>query len=885
MMRYLIAAWLLVVIPLSLAGQAVAATPGSADTVVLDESAYWHRYYRFGVNRISLAALKAEGTQVLGPQGLDRAKKQTLKMMQDDGLDPAGKDWQAYAAPKMYLGRYTAPPPPDDWAAVGFDDRCWVWQRGTFQGDTPPDSTEFVDRGLISAFYRGRFVVNDPAKAGNLTLRVVYHGGARVFLNRTELARGHLPPGAVAADAAAQDYPLEAYQQPSPALCQRAVGPLTIPSRHLVKDVNVLAVEIHASRFHPIVMTYPVQHNWCDSQRSWPHACLVSLDLRTTAPEAFARSDRRPGIQVWAADPHERIKSSEFLPPGEAPGTARVIGARNGTYGAQLVIGTDRELRQLRVVPGALKQVGGAGEIAAANIRVFFAAPLPANEFTVEKLGSEKGLSGKFPNARQLAQFETTADTSQDCIFDHLVATAPQRIPADRCRPVWLSLAIPADAVSGTYRGTVDVSAEGMAPLCIPLEAEVLAWRLPAPRDFQTFVACEENPYGVAKHYGVPPWSERHFQLLDASFRQLGRVGNRWLNVPILRNTEFGNCDDSPVEWIRRKDGTMSFRFTNLDRYLDLAMKHWGRPPVLNLVVMHGTKSQPPVPAEVMVRDETTGQKQPLEVMASQPDKQQLWKEFAAALGKHLDGRGLKGMYCWGFPADGQEEDPDLMVVLAQALPEVFWIRGSHCLLPNYAPDRKYYRVINTARYWGGMPLFRLDLGWKSETLHLLNPRVDSTCIAIHTTSLPYAFRLTPELALARGRNGFGRIAADGWAGAHFDGMAPRIWITGLPVLFTLWPGRDGAEPGIRFEMTLEGIQETEARIFLEKALDRNLLPPQMTERVRSVLARRLRETNIFQPNITVPDLEAYHYRWPERSRAIYQAAAEVSELLKKDAL
>ena len=241
----------------------------------------------------------------------------------------------------------------------------------------------------------------------------------------------------------------------------------------------------------------------------------------------------------------------------------------------------------------------------------------------------------------------------------------------------------------------------------------------------------------------------------------------------------------------------------------------------------------------------------------------------------------LERMYYWGFPADGQEEDTNLKVILAQALPDVFWTRGPHCLLPAFEPDPKYYRAINAARYWGGMPRYRTDMGWKSETLHVLNPRVDSTCIAIHTISLPYAFRLTPEQALAGGRSGIGRIAADGWAGTYFDGMAPRIWITGLPVLFTHWPGRDGAEPSVRFEMMLEGIQETEARIFLEKALDRKLLPPEVADRVEEVLAKRMRETNIFQPNITVHELEAYYYGWQDRSREIYRAAAEVSELLE----
>ena len=112
--------------------------------------------------------------------------------------------------------------------------------------------------------------------------------------------------------------------------------------------------------------------------------------------------------------------------------------------------------------------------------------------------------------------------------------------------------------------------------MSVPVEAEVIGWRVPDPLAFQTLVALEQSPYGVAKHYGVEPWSEEHFRLLDGSFRQLARVGNDLLFVPCIQNTEFGNFEDTPIRWLRRRDGSLAFDYRILDRYLDLAVAEKG---------------------------------------------------------------------------------------------------------------------------------------------------------------------------------------------------------------------------------------------------------------------------------------------------------------------
>ena len=169
-------------------------------------------------------------------------------------------------------------------------------------------------------------------------------------------------------------------------------------------------------------------------------------------------------------------------------------------------------------------------------------------------------------------------------------------------------------------------------------------------------------------------------------------------------------------------------------------------------------------------------------------------------------------------------------------------------------------------------------MGWKSKTIHLLNPRVGGTAYALHSTSYPFGYRLMVERALALGRGGFARIGADDWAATHYQGMTLPKWVTGMPALFVLWPGPAGAESSARFEALLEGVQETEARIFLEQALDANKLPAELAAKVRAGLARRFDQTNICQGNSLIYSLEQYHCLWQQRSAELYQLAAQVAQ-------
>jgi len=393
----------------------------------------------------------------------------------------------------------------------------------------------------------------------------------------------------------------------------------------------------------------------------------------------------------------------------------------------------------------------------------------------------------------------------------------------------------------------------------------------------------EQNPYGVAKQYNVKLWSPEHFKLLEASFQQLGRVGNKWLNIPVLRGTEFGNRDDSLIRWVRRRDGSMTYDFTLLDQYLDLAVKYQGIPRMINFVVMQGMRFNPDVDdlvPEVMVFNEggvVVGEA-PMVVggaKMSMAEKKKIWQPFATALYEHMKVKGLEKAMHWGYPLDS-EVDHGFVVMMGEYLPAVKWVGGPHQSSYHGYKEPKYYGVIGSVRYFGNLPFFDMRYGWKGSIAHMTIPRIDSSVCSLVTASRPFGFRVLVDHSLAFGRCGFKRVGADEWASVHYDGMRIPTWIVGMPVLHTLWPGKNGAESGARFETLIEGVQEGEARLMLAKALDGGKLKPELAKRVRKILDRHM-ETGFFQNKLCIYELEEYPYRWQERSRELYQMAAEVS--------
>ena len=683
-------------------------------------------------------------------------------------------------------------------------------------------------------------------------------------------------------------------------LRNRTLGPAAIPPRLLHKGRNVLAIEIRAADLHPIVAASKGM-DWgrnyvMGANFTWAHCRLLKARLSCTDPAAPSALKRPAGVHVWAEDVHRRLHVGDFG-RGSA-GAARIVGAANGTYAAQIAVSTNQELTGLKATPSALRSADGA-EIPASVVRVQYLVPHPASAMV--SLGQWRGLPEivkytvcttswmsllRYGPAAARKNPPRSAEAQKLLerlfFFDHISSRPPRRVPADRCQPVWLSLRVPADAKAGVYRGAVRVKADGMKPVSVPVEAEIVGWQVPGPRHFQSVFAGEQSPYGVARQYNVPLWSDRHFTRMEASFRELGRLGSRWIFVPVIHVTEFGNLKDSMVRWTREADGRLSFDFGLLDRYLDLAVKHLGRNIVVCFVVAHGTHAG--APASVTVLDKKTGKAETLDLSKKSPHYEKHWHRFGAAVYEHMRSRGLHESLHWGYGWDGIG-DADLIPVLAKAVPEaVRWARGSHA--PNRAPGG-WAGAFTASSFIYGVPITENSRhGWRRKDLWMVNPRAGCSVISANGHSPPFAYRMLMNRALVTGCRGIARIGADYWAGTFYLGYKGRAWAGSLPGMGCVgffWPGPDGAESSQRAEMFLEGIQETEARIYVEQALERGSLPKDLAGRVRDALTRHHRETLYVPVGRIGVQIQEYCAGWQERAGRLYRAAAEVARTVPFD--
>jgi hypothetical protein len=177
----------------------------------------------------------------------------------------------------------------------------------------------------------------------------------------------------------------------------------------------------------------------------------------------------------------------------------------------------------------------------------------------------------------------------------------------------------------------------------------------------------------------------------------------------------------------------------------------------------------------------------------------------------------------------------------------------------------------------------------------------------------PAAGRLMAEWNVEGGQRGIGRLMADFFIIPPAQGRGKGLWLPGrypksswINAGFRgkpyLWPGADGPTPTVRYEHLREGVQEAEARIFIEKALTDNALRAKLEEelaaRAQDSMDERTRiNMYVFEYDHVVDynrgpihtlmggamDINWYAFSgWRERARLLYNTAAEVAAALAR---
>ena len=730
----------------------------------------------------------------------------------------------------------------------------------------------------------------------------------------------------------------------------RQIGPITIPASKLRAGRNSLAIEVRGSLYHPLIYADGIWGHGKEGQwnagKSWDHARLVSLQLVDPAGKLPSVMEPAEGFGVWVEDMHQRVYDWEYRPAAMPTGKLKFVGAINGHFSGTILVRSGKKIDGFKAVPGDLKSDGG-GAIPAAAVTV---VGMVAEKLTeMGQLGvNVKGLGDGPINVMSVDATEhmmssplfqkpmhrdrgwMTESTPKIGFYDHIGSTLPSSVPANTLQPLWVQVTVPMGTPAGVYRGSITVGADPGAPgVAVPVECEVIGWRVPDPREFLSDMGMEQHPYAVANHYllpkgaatpgtrdwegpvkaKVPLWSDEHFRLMANSFKQMARAGNDLLFIPVLQRTEFGNWEDSMIKWIRRKDGSYDFDFTIMDRYLDLAVQHMGKPRVVCFVVMHCQMASP-TPA-VTVLDEATGKTEVLSLGWQQDAFARLpiWQQFGAGVLKHMRDKGMERSVYWGHGGD-HESDPALMGLFFELFPNNYWAASGHTYHGGAGGGGHSRNVVRyfadvygaacpaeskmgwKGAYIGGGPTMATGQQYAASGMDRPEERLvrNETYLYVHIprdelngAAMPIRWRGIPSVSLHRGYCGLGHIGFDGYDYAYLDGYIGSDWaFPGRPHHMMSWPGPDGAESSARYEALLEGLQEGEARIFLEQTVDRGLLSAGAGGKVRQVLLDYLNHYCIW-PQLRSDRVYDYLHDWRGDSRELFSTAAEVARTIGVD--
>ena len=106
-------------------------------------------------------------------------------------------------------------------------------------------------------------------------------------------------------------------------------------------------------------------------------------------------------------------------------------------------------------------------------------------------------------------------------------------------RPVWISVDIPADAVPGTYEGTIiRKSSSGKEKHSVTLEVQDKV--LPPPSVWPFHLDLWQNPFAVARYHNVELWSDEHIELLKPYLTMLAEAGQKCITATMI-DKPWGN--------------------------------------------------------------------------------------------------------------------------------------------------------------------------------------------------------------------------------------------------------------------------------------------------------------------------------------------------------
>ncbi len=559
-------------------------------------------------------------------------------------------------------------------------------------------------------------------------------------------------------------------------------------------------------------------------------------------------------LEVRVVDPLAPIYDGDSA--REAPGGDELLLAapRNGSATAQVVVigaGADR----VEVEMGALSTGG---------------ADLPAHVVEIRYAWIDRD----YTPDDMVIRFG--GDAAGRAYYDKLM---PHPEPGSEFVPVWISVHVPADAAAGTYTGELAVGARA-----VPVRLTVSPWLCPRPSEYAAHVGVVPSLLAVSEHYGIEHWSEEHWKLVERQMKFMGALGadDLWLHV----DPGMANRRDVPtIHFTRDGGGELRADFRVTERYMDMFAEHVGRP---SNVILYVWDSRHRAPRRRAFRGIVDGAVEDIP-SPEEPGGDRFWGMTVARLARLMQARDWPVESIVIGCGDDVRPDPDTVEAWRRIAPSAGWLLWTHGRgdrrMAEFEPGEPIIQAGLEVGYYvhpygvgGGMPHFRG--GW-----NLTHPVYTSGRNRLAKYMPPAQWRIYPNACLVGHpgqqswpSGGFAFLLLDQWKFPRRGrGEIQRNLFRGDSRWITV-PGPDGPVATVRFEMLREGLQETEARVRIERALVESELDGDLAEEATQLLTTLANIRSSRQKRFPAATWNVAEYpRWMELTSQLYDMADRVS--------
>ena len=160
-------------------------------------------------------------------------------------------------------------------------------------------------------------------------------------------------------------------------------------------------------------------------------------------------------------------------------------------------------------------------------------------------------------------------------------------------RSIWVSINTPIDLEAGTYIGNINVTGEDNISLSFDYSIEVLNLKQPEPENNQVQLEVWMYPYSSNRYYSgksTPEYfgesitnlryiylDDKYLPGLKSQVELYAKSGGKAITVTVVEdpwNSQTPDPYPSMVKWTENEDGSLSFDYTDFDKWVQLNLDH-----------------------------------------------------------------------------------------------------------------------------------------------------------------------------------------------------------------------------------------------------------------------------------------------------------------------